>query len=164
GTDIEPVGVNVAEMGSNSSALLVALVTVTTGGRPPAINTFPLGSSVAVWNQRPMDMFPTAVNEFVDGSKVSAVFTRVPSVLTPPVISTKPLGSSVAVWLARVEVMPDVATEPDKGSNTSALLVTAPAPPPASSTLPLGSTVAVWFWRAVIIEGAMPTVGVPAMK
>src|SRR5277367_5703267 len=62
-----PVGVNLPVAGSYSSALSRKSKkgVVGVGGveyRPPAINTFPSGSSVAVWWKRPVLRLPVAVN------------------------------------------------------------------------------------------------------
>jgi hypothetical protein len=75
---------------------------------PPAISTFPLSSSVAVWDTRAEIMGAlVAVNVPVVGSKISAVLKMFELIdpLPPPAISTLPSGSRVAVWKARAEVM-----------------------------------------------------------
>jgi len=68
---------------------------------PPASNTVPSSSKVAVWRVRVVDIVPwLAVKVLATGSYSSAVFKPFEPaalLLFPPAISTLPLFSSVAV-------------------------------------------------------------------
>ena len=58
-----PVAVKVPVAGSYSSAVARSL----TGPTPPAISTFPVGSSVAVWPLRVVVMLPVGAKVPVEG-------------------------------------------------------------------------------------------------
>lgn len=69
---------------------------------PPAIKTEPSDIAVAVWFVL-ADVIKPAEEKVdsvmgVDGVKMSAVFSGLPSAFLPPAISTLPSPSAVAVW------------------------------------------------------------------
>ena len=65
----EPAGAHVPEDGLKRMAELSAMPVVS----PPAINTSPLGRSVAVWRRRSEPMFPWAAQVPVNGSYISTI-------------------------------------------------------------------------------------------
>jgi len=69
---------------------------------PPATNTCPFNSNVAVCPERAVVRLPVAVHIPVAGSYSSALAKTVnPSLPTPPATNTCPFNSNVAVWEKR---------------------------------------------------------------
>src|SRR5437870_3413397 len=91
---MEPVTANPPLAGSNTSAdaRIEPL-------NPPAINTLPFGSRVALWPRREVDISPALENLPVAGSKISAVPRLAPS--NPPAMRTFPFPSRVALCSLR---------------------------------------------------------------
>ena len=91
-----PVAVNVPVVGHTVRHWLRFRVAFS----PPAISTFPLVSSVAVWRRRAAVMLPVAVNVPVAGLYSSALATG-STLSNPPATSTFPLFNNVAVCSSR---------------------------------------------------------------
>ena len=84
---------------------------------PPATSTFPFGSNVAVWKERPIPIAPVAVQVPVAGSYSSEVSVVTLALSMLPVTSTFPFVSKVAVknWRA-VAIAPVGVHKPVTGS------------------------------------------------
>jgi hypothetical protein len=153
--DIDPVELNEPVAGSYSSADARMVKLPATKPLPPVIRTLPLGSKVAVWFIRALDMGPVGLNEPVSGSYSSADARKLTMISPslPPVIRTLPLGSKVAVCPTRaLDIDPVELNEPLPGSYNSADVKPQPSWPPAIRTLPLASKVAVPQHRALDID------------
>ena len=84
---------------------------------PPATNTNPLPSKVAVCCERAVVKLPVVVNVPFVGLYSSALAEAKLEVTTPPAISTRPFGSKVAVWATRgVFKLPVTVNDPLTGS------------------------------------------------
>src|SRR5436190_1554657 len=140
-----PVAVHIPVAGSYSSAL----ANWPWWFSPPATNTCPFGSNVAVCSKRGVVMLPVAVHTPVAGSYSSALAKSL-LLFPPPATSTCPFGSNVAVWsqraLRRLSVSVHVLVVGSYNSEGPQRPVE-PAPlqaaPPATNTSPFGSNVAV---------------------
>src|SRR5437867_5328706 len=132
------------------------------------MRTLPLGSRVAVWEERgDVIVAVRAVKVLAAASYSSAVLRSEELLLKPPVRSTWPFGSRVAVCSSRAVVI--VAVRAVNvfvvRSYRSAVLFVVPMPatrtsPPIKRTWPLGSRVAVCPARGNFIAGGNDGLGV----
>lgn len=97
--------------GSYISVVLIIGVKGKLPTNPPVTNTFPSGSSVAVWLLRSVLRLAVVLHVRVAGSYNSALLEW------PPATSTFPLGKSVAVWFQRAVLRLRMANDvPEAGS------------------------------------------------
>src|SRR6185369_8774030 len=89
---------------------------------PPVTRTLPLGSRVAVCQDRAVRMDPALLQALAAGSNSSALAVIENAALLPPATNTLPSASSVAEWVLRpTDGLPADRQVPDTGSKSSAL-------------------------------------------